>query len=58
MVENNDNLVQSILDDILDAGYHMMKYEPEYYDFIEDGRLMEVLKNIAEEWALEIKKNS
>ena len=56
MVENNDNFFCLTYDEIMDAGYDMLKYEPDVYDFIEDGKLVETMKNIVEEWNQEIKK--
>ncbi len=58
MVEDNDYFFGLTYNEIMDTGYSMLKYEPEFYDFIEDGKLVETMKKIAEEWNQEIKKNA
>ena len=57
MVENNDNFFCLTYDEIMDAGYDMLKYEAEPWLFIEDGKLIETMKNIVEEWNQEINKS-
>ena len=56
MVDDNDDIFKLPYEEILDAGYPMLKYEPEFYDFIDDGKLVETMKNIVEEWNQELKK--